>query len=377
MATTKEPAAAAQPPAEQKEQRIIEFVPFGAKEKIQLTIAIVKRLVAVKTKSGKVCSDEDAVKFMLMCQAKHLNPFEGDAFLIGYDTQDGPKFSLITAHQAFLKRAELHNEFDGMDSGTIVMRNGEVIDLVGDWHMPNDNVLGGWATVYFKNRKYPMKKRLRLTRFNKGFGVWKEDPAGMIVKCAEADALRSSFPTMLGGLFIEQEVEPVRAEEVTRAVFEEAPAATAAASNGEPKPTAATPGERQVQGKVVEPTPPAKAPEKKAAAPTLQRKPRNEKTPPPAVAAQAAATTTAAPSDKEKLKTMLAVGNCTPEDFVALAVDEGWLDAEQGQWDKIPEPRFTEFLKAENWALVMELLDERRSKQAAPAAAAPTGDRLL
>ena len=33
----------------------------------------------------------------------------------------------------------------------------------------------------------------------------------MIVKCAEADALRSSFPTMLGGLYLKEEIESTNA----------------------------------------------------------------------------------------------------------------------------------------------------------------------
>lgn len=392
MAASNKPAAPAAPatsaPAEQptaKELRVIEFTPFGAKDKIQLSINIVKRIIAVKTKTGKSCTDEDAFKFMLMCQARHLNPFEGDAFLIGYDTQSGPQFSLITAHQAFLKRAEVHAEFDGMESGTIVLRQGAVIDLLGDWHMPTDNVLGGWATVYFKNRKYPMKKRLRLARFNKGFGVWKEDPAGMIVKCAEADALRSSFPTMLGGMFISEELPPGERAEIPHAAFPDA--STPNGGKAEPAApqertvTQATVVEPPVERKAPEPTPApaatpapaptttAEAPEKKAA--TLQRRPREQKPEPAQAAAEPAATTAAPSTDREKLKTMLAVGGCTPADFVKLCVDEGWVEVEQGAWDKIPDARFTEFLKPENWSLVMELLDEQRA-QAAPATATTT-----
>jgi phage recombination protein Bet len=365
MATTSEKAAAPAAEKENKERRVIEFIPFGTKDKIQLSIEIVKRIIAVKTKSGKSCSDEDAFKFMLMCQARKLNPFEGDAYLIGYDSQSGPTFSLITAHQAFLKRAELHPEFDGMESGTIVLRNGEAIDLLGDWHMPNDNILGGWAIVYFKNRKFPMKKRLRLARFNKQYGIWKDDPAGMIVKCAEADALRSSFPTMLGGMFISEELPVERATEIAHAQFPEQETTT----NNQPAAATTTIEHAVTQAEVVEPGPPEKkaAP---AAAPkrTLQRRQQQ-----PVAAKQqpetSAARSTEAPSDREKLKTMLAVGNCTTEDFVAAAVDEGWIDAEIGAWDKIPDERFAEFLKPENWALVMEVLDDRKSKTAAPPAA--------
>jgi hypothetical protein len=52
-----------------------------------------------------------------------------------------------------------------------------------------------------------MRKRIKLGTFNKGRSVWQTNPAGMIVKCAEADALRSSFPTELGGLYLQGEVQ--------------------------------------------------------------------------------------------------------------------------------------------------------------------------
>lgn len=191
-----------------KEEKPMEYIPFGGQDKIKLTVAIVQNLICIKTKSGKTCSPADAIKFMMMCQARRLNPFEGDAYLIGYDGREGPSFSLITAHQAFLKRAEVNSEYDGLKSGIIVEEDEQLKDLEGDFYTNGQKVVGGWATVYFKNRKQPMHKRIRLERFRKSFGVWTEDAAGMICKCAEADALRSSFPTMLGGLYIKEETSP-------------------------------------------------------------------------------------------------------------------------------------------------------------------------
>lgn len=190
----------------------MEYVPFGASDKIKLSIAIVTNLICVPTRNGKRCSEQDAIKFMMMCQARALNPFEGDAFLIGYDNKDGgATYSLITAHQAFLKRAELNAQYDGMESGIIYrVRDGDedkLIERQGDFFEDGEDVVGGWAKVYFKNRSKPMYKRLRMSRFKKGFGIWMEDAAGMIVKCAEADALRSAFPTMLGGLYMREEVD--------------------------------------------------------------------------------------------------------------------------------------------------------------------------
>jgi len=190
-----------------KESAMVEFVPFGATEAIKLSVGMVKTMIAVPTATGKQPSDNDCIKFIALCQARKLNPFEGDAFMIGYDTKNGPKFNLITAIQAFLKRAESSPHYNGMESGIIVERDGQIIDIEGDFYLSGDKVLGGWATVHRKGQEYPIKKRIRLERFKKGFGIWVDDPAGMICKCAEADALRTSFPTMLGGMYLPQELE--------------------------------------------------------------------------------------------------------------------------------------------------------------------------
>ena len=207
---------------EDKASKFTEFTPFGSQDKIKLSVTMIQSLIAVKTKSGKTCSELEAIKFIAMCQARRLNPFEGDAFLIGYDGKDGPSFSLITAHQAFLKRAEMSNEYDGMKSGIIVQNDDDTMqDMEGDFFMEGQELLGGWATVYFKNRSQPMHKRIRLKRFQKSWGIWQEDPAGMICKCAEADALRSSFPTMLGGLYLREEMSAVPETKMATPIFGE------------------------------------------------------------------------------------------------------------------------------------------------------------
>ncbi len=77
----------------------------------------------------------------------------------------------------------------------------------GDFLFPDEKLVGAWARVNFKHRGTPMFKRLRREVFDKGYSQWSKNPAGMIVKCAEADALRSSFPTLLGGMYIEGEMQ--------------------------------------------------------------------------------------------------------------------------------------------------------------------------
>ena len=183
----------------------MEYIPFGSEDKIRLTIEIVRSTIAIPTKSGKLPQDRDIVKFMMMCQAQRLNPYAGDAYLTGYDTQDGPKFSLITAHQALLKRAEVSDHFKGMLSGVIIQTDDGITEVEGDFYLPDQVVIGGWAKVFHAKREFPFYRRIRMERFNTGYAQWKVDAAGMICKTAEADALRSAFPTMLGGLYISEE----------------------------------------------------------------------------------------------------------------------------------------------------------------------------
>lgn len=208
-----EPSKSDTPIIDKMLDHAVTYKPFMSDDDVSLTPRNVMRYFARPTRSGKTCTVEQAVRFIGLCKARALNPWEGDAFIVGFDSQDGPEFNLVTAHQAFLKRAEVHPEYDGMESGvTVVAPGGAVEDLQGDLVPDGYQIVGGWAKVHFKNRNVPMYKRLKLSTFNKNISRWKIDPAGMIVKCAEADALRSSFPTRLGGMYLREEFDAVEAQ---------------------------------------------------------------------------------------------------------------------------------------------------------------------
>ena len=196
----------------------VTYRPFMGGEDISLSPRTILRYFARPTKQGHMPTHEQAAKFVRLCQARGLNPWEGDAFIVGYDTQDGPEFNLITAHQAFLKRAEVHPEYDGMESGVTVKRpDGTLADQEGDLVDEGQVLVGGWARVHFKQRKVPTYRRSKLTTYSTGRSRWNKDPAGMIVKVAEADALRSSFPTKMGGMFIREEFDATESEAAPRA----------------------------------------------------------------------------------------------------------------------------------------------------------------
>ena len=187
----------------------MEYVPFGGADKIKLSIGIIQTTVCIPTKTGKVCTPRDALRFMMLCQAQRLNPFAGDCFLAGYDGKNGPVFSMITAHQSFCKRAETCADYEGMESGIILVDENNVVnEREGDFKLKSEICVGGWARVYRKGRK-PTYRRLSIAAMKPPYETpfWNEEKApGQIVKCAEADALRATFPTLLGGLYSGEEL---------------------------------------------------------------------------------------------------------------------------------------------------------------------------
>lgn len=209
-AVANRPANGASVPATSADDAMaISYIPFGERSEIKLTPSIIRKFLARPTKSGKMPDDATVVKFMMLCKARELNPFAGDAFMVGYDGSDGAEFSCITAHQALLKRAEACPAYNGMQSGVIVRAKdaSEPINREGDFIHEGDILLGAWAIVYRKDRDFPSTDRLNVTTFDKGISQWKKDRAGMIVKCAEASALRKAFPTQLGALYTSDEYE--------------------------------------------------------------------------------------------------------------------------------------------------------------------------
>ena len=214
MSTATETKPNGQQKAQPKDGQLIEFVPLGETAPITLTLARVRQYLCTPTKSGKMPSDEQVIKFMMMCKAGGLNPWVNDAYLVGYDGKDGPQFSLITSHQALLKRAEASPDYDGMESGVIVLRDGVITERQGDFILDGETLAGAWAKVYRRDRRIPSYDAINLKAYDKQRSLWNSDKAGMIVKCAEASAMRKAFPSTLAAMYCREEMDRNRDEAI-------------------------------------------------------------------------------------------------------------------------------------------------------------------
>lgn len=191
---------------------IISYIPLGQTDEITLTPDRVLKLFCKPTRSGATPTYAHIVKFIMMCKSQGLNPYLEDAYLVGFDGKDGPEFNLITAHKALLKRAEASDHYDGMESGVIVMRDDEMTERPGKLVLKGETLIGGWARVYRNDRKVPAYESLNLASFDKNRSVWNTDKPGMIVKCAQAGAMRQAFPSTLANMYLQEEFDRLRDE---------------------------------------------------------------------------------------------------------------------------------------------------------------------
>lgn len=180
---------------------------FGSGNKFTITMDDVFRLLVEPTKSGQLPSNREVTLFLKFCEARGLNPFVKDAYLLGYDTKNGAKFDTIVAYQALLKRAEAHPQYAGKQSGVIVYdaRQKETVYVDGDVFPNTMTLIGGWCRVLRRDRMHHELITARLKSYDKGYGYWQVDPGWMICKCACAKAFRSAFPNETQGMYTEDE----------------------------------------------------------------------------------------------------------------------------------------------------------------------------
>jgi phage recombination protein Bet len=191
------------------DEQAMMYIPLGEKAPIRLTLKMIAHDIATPTKSGQRPSEGDCLRFANLCKGRELNPWTGDCFMIGYDSQGGPNFELITAYQALLKRAERSDKFDGLEGGVTVKTADGLEHRKGCLVMNGEVIVGGWAKAYRQDRRIPHEAIIDFKVYDAGRSRWKVDPAGMIAKCAKAAALREAFPNQVGGLYLQEEMDRV------------------------------------------------------------------------------------------------------------------------------------------------------------------------
>lgn len=178
-------------------------------EEVKLTGTIVKNYL---TRGNDAVSDQEIVMFINLCKYQKLNPFLNEAYLVKFK---GSPAQIITSKEAYMKKAERNEDFEGFKAGLIVQRNDQIVEIEGAFALKTDTVLGGWAEVYKKGRKCPYIAKVNLDEYNKGQSTWSQKPKTMIRKTAIVQALREAFPEDLGAMYVEEEQNQPQQVETT------------------------------------------------------------------------------------------------------------------------------------------------------------------
>lgn len=183
---------------------------------VKLSPSIVRRYLV--NGNGSV-TDGEVMMFMSLCKFQGLNPFLREAYLIKYGNSAA---TIVTGKDAFLKRARNNPDFEGYRAGVIVIsKDGEIKETEG-FCPPEHTIVGGWAEVYVKSWKFPLKVEVDFAEYvgRKSDGsvtaMWQTKKATMIRKTALVQALREAFPAQFNGMYSEEEMNNVDSNELPR-----------------------------------------------------------------------------------------------------------------------------------------------------------------
>lgn len=177
-------------------------------ETFNLTLDTVRNYLVSGNKES--VTNQEIAMFMNLCRFSHLNPWVGEAYCIKYGSDPA---TMVVGKEAFQKRAESNQNYDGAEAGIIVhnKETGEVIYRIGTMKLPGEDIVGGYAEVWRKDREHSTRIEVSFDEYaaRKKDGTlnsqWTKKPATMIRKVALVQALRESFPSALGGLFTAEE----------------------------------------------------------------------------------------------------------------------------------------------------------------------------
>lgn len=174
-------------------------------------------------------TDGEVLMFLHRCRDMRLDPFSSDVSLVKYGS-DQPA-SIIVGKDAFVKRADAHPEFDGMEYGIVAMAaDGTMSRREGAMTVPGEKLVGGWAKVWRKDRTRPSTAEVALAEYDTGRNSWRKMPATMIAKVAKSQALREAFPNVFAGLYEAEEMQQAEQPPAPSAPVEAAPAPEPSAS---------------------------------------------------------------------------------------------------------------------------------------------------
>ena len=156
-------------------------------------------------------TDDEFKTFMYLCKAYNLDPLKKEIYFIKYSN----KSTVLTSRDGYLKIANLNENFDGIESD--VVYQGDVLSkrddgslhiAYGPEHLVFDKskLTGAFCSVFRKDRSKATTVFVSIKEYyKKDAPIWQQYTNAMILKVAEAMALKRAFA--ISGLVTKEEIE--------------------------------------------------------------------------------------------------------------------------------------------------------------------------
>lgn len=159
-------------------------------------------------------SPQELQTLLAIVKNRNLNPFIKEVYFIKYGNNPA---QIVVSKDAFMKRAEQNQNYDGFESGVIYEdEKGELKTKKGVILPRKSTLIGGWCEVYRKDRSRPVYREVELSAYNTHKNWWQKAPGQMIEKVAIVAAVRDAFSENVGGLYTADEMEQAAPIDVTQ-----------------------------------------------------------------------------------------------------------------------------------------------------------------
>lgn len=155
---------------------------------------------------------EDELKVLLyLCKEYNLDPLKKEIYFLKY----GGKSTILTSRDGYLKIANVNENFDGLESDVVYQgdkltkkEDGSIHIEYGESHIAFDKskLTGAFCSVFRKDRRKATTVFVSIKDYyKKGALIWEQYINAMILKVAEAMALKRAFA--ISGLITREEIE--------------------------------------------------------------------------------------------------------------------------------------------------------------------------
>jgi phage recombination protein Bet len=156
-------------------------------DKALITQNNVEMLNTLRNTVAPGLTDSEFALFAEIVKSTGLNPVTKEVWAI----KAGGRLQLMTGINGFLRIANSHPMFDGMEV---------------EFDREGDRIVAATAKVYRKDRRFPAVATAFMAEYGKPTPIWKQMPSVMLAKCAKSLAIREAFVQELGGLYTQEEM---------------------------------------------------------------------------------------------------------------------------------------------------------------------------